>query len=220
MRFLCLHGMGTSAEIFETQTGPLRQAMGPLNQFDFYEGECEVPPADGIQAVFDCDSYRAWYDPSLGADTHRKSLELIREIIEEEGPFDACMGFSQGAALLASLILSHQDSHPYSPPLFHLAVFICGSSALNVSETDGTWSRVSPNDLEQQKRRIKIPTVHIIGSRDAAYKESMNLRDMCEPRNRLEYFHGSGHEVPRNVRVTGEMARVVVKGMERALAAH
>ncbi|KAH7176782.1 serine hydrolase FSH [Dactylonectria macrodidyma] len=220
MRFLCLHGMGTSAEIFETQTGPLRQALGNLNEFDFYEGECDVPPAEGIRAVFDCEDYKAWYDPSLGADTHRKSLELVREIIEEDGPFDACMGFSQGAALLGSLILSHQESHPFSPPLFRLAVFICGSSALKVSETDGTWSRVSPNELERQRKRIKIPTVHIIGSKDAAYQESMNLRDMCEPQNRLQYFHTSGHEVPRNVRITAEMARVVGKGMERALAAH
>ncbi|KAK7402557.1 hypothetical protein QQX98_011695 [Neonectria punicea] len=220
MRFLCLHGMGTSAEIFETQTGPLRRALGELNDFEFYEGECEVPPAEGIKAVFDCDSYKAWYDPDLGADTHRKSLELVMDIIEEDGPFDACMGFSQGAALLASLILSHQNSHPFSPPLFHLAVFICGSSALHVSESDGVWSRLNPRSLEQQKKRIRIPTVHIIGAKDSAYQESVNLRDMCEPRNRLEYLHGSGHEVPRNVRVTAEMARVVGKGMERALAAH
>lgn len=212
--------MGTSAEIFDTQTGPLQQALGQANEFEFYEGECDVPPAEGIQAVFESEAYKAWYDPSLGADTHRKSLELIREVIQQDGPFDACMGFSQGAALLASLMLSHQESNPFSPPLFHLAVFICGSSALKVSETDGVWSRVSPQDLEQQKKRIKIPTVHIIGNKDSAYQESINLRDMCEPRNRLEYFHSSGHEVPRNVKVTAEMAHVVSKGMERALAAH
>ncbi|CAM1501899.1 Fc.00g038830.m01.CDS01 [Cosmosporella sp. VM-42] len=220
MRFLCLHGMGTSAEIFETQTGPLRQALGGFHNFEFYEGECEVPPAEGIKAIFDCETYKAWYDPSLGASTHRKALELVREIIEEEGPFDGCMGFSQGAALLSSLMLSHQTANPFSPPLFHLAIFICGSSALSVSEADGTWSRLSPEDLERQNKRIKIPTVHIYGYKDPAYQESLNLRDMCDPRSRLEYSHTSGHEIPRGVRVTEEMAQVVKKGMERALVAH
>ncbi|KAF7562012.1 hypothetical protein G7046_g2122 [Stylonectria norvegica] len=220
MKFLCLHGMGTSAEIFETQTGPLRQALGGLHDFEFYEGEFEVPPAEGIGAVFDCETYKAWYDPNLGASTHRQSLELVQEIIDEEGPFDGCMGFSQGAALLASLILTHQALKPFSPPLFHLAIFICGSSALSVSEADATWSRVDPSNLQRQNRRIKIPTVHILGRKDPAYEESLNLRDMCDPRVRLEYSHTSGHEIPRSVNVTDEMAKVVKKGMERALVAH
>lgn len=220
MRFLCLHGMGTSAEIFETQTGPLRQALGKNHNFEFYEGEYEVPAAPGIDDVFNCESYKAWYGPSLGASTHREALELLRDIIDEDGPFDGCIGFSQGAALLGSFLLSYQALDRFSPPPFRLAIFICGSSALSVSEMDGSWSRINPQELEGKNRRIKIPTVHIYGRKDPAYQESLNLKNMCEPRNRLEYAHGSGHDIPRGIEVTGDMARIVQKGIERAMCDH
>ncbi|KAI1454903.1 serine hydrolase FSH [Annulohypoxylon moriforme] len=220
MRFICLHGMGTSAEIFETQTGPLRQALGKNHDFEFYEGEHEVPAAPGIDTIFECDIYKAWYDPCLGAPTHRKAIELLSEIIDEEGPFDGCIGFSQGAALLASFLLAHQSLNRFSPPPFRLAIFICGSSALSISEGNGLWSRIDPQDLERGNLRIKIPTVHIYGRKDPAYQESLNLRDMCEPRNRLEYAHSSGHDIPRGIAVTKDMARTVQKGIERAMCGH
>ncbi|GAB1319700.1 hypothetical protein MFIFM68171_09910 [Madurella fahalii] len=219
MRFICLHGMGTSPEIFEAQIGPLQRALGGLHEFEFYEGEHETPAAEGIKGIFDCESYKTWYDPSLGLASHRKAMEMVQDIIEEEGPFDGCIGFSQGAALLASLILSHQAQRPFSPPLFRLAIFICGSSALSVSETSGMWSRLSPSELEKKGQRIKIPTVHIYGNNDPAYQESLNLKDMCEPRFRLEYDHKKGHEVPRAVQITEQMAGVVRKGIEMALMA-
>ncbi|KAI1204354.1 serine hydrolase FSH [Annulohypoxylon truncatum] len=219
MRFICLHGMGTSADIFETQTGPLRQALGNNHDFEFYEGEYEVPPAPGIDTIFDCEVYKAWYDPCLGASTHRKALELLSDIVEEDGPFDGCIGFSQGAALLASFLLAHQALDPFSPPPFRLAIFICGSSALSVSE-DGLWSRIDPQIVECRNKRIKIPTVHIYGCKDPAYQESLNLKDMCEPRNMLEYDHSSGHDIPRGISVTKEMARTVQKGIERAMCGH
>ncbi|KAI2612014.1 serine hydrolase FSH [Hypoxylon fragiforme] len=220
MRFLCLHGMGTSAEIFETQTDPLRRALGKSHDFEFYEGDYEVQAAPGIDEVFNAEVYKAWYDPALGASTHRKALELLWNIIEEDGPFDGCIGFSQGSALLASLLLSHQAHNPFSLPPFRLAIFICGSSALSVSEADGKWSRIDPQELERKNLRIKIPTVHIFGLKDPAYQESLNLKNMCDPRKRLEYAHTSGHDIPRAIGVTRDMARVVQKGIERAMCGH
>ena len=41
-------------------------------------------------------------DCDLGFDT---SLQLIRKTLEEQGPFDGLMGFSQGAAFAAILAL-------------------------------------------------------------------------------------------------------------------
>jgi pimeloyl-ACP methyl ester carboxylesterase len=50
--------------------------------------------------------------------------ELVLEVLNEEGPFDGLIGFSQGAALAASLILQHSDQ---AHPLVDCAVFICGT---------------------------------------------------------------------------------------------
>jgi pimeloyl-ACP methyl ester carboxylesterase len=46
------------------------------------------------------------------------------EVLDEEGPFDGLIGFSQGAALAASLILQHSDR---AHPLVDCAIFICGT---------------------------------------------------------------------------------------------
>jgi predicted esterase len=45
-------------------------------------------------------------------------------VLNEEGPFDGLMGFSQGAALAASLMMQHSDQ---AHPLVDCAIFICGT---------------------------------------------------------------------------------------------
>lgn len=40
-----------------------------------------------------------------------EAYEYIYSIIEEDGPFDGVMGFSQGAALASSLIIRHTRTH-------------------------------------------------------------------------------------------------------------
>lgn len=55
-----------------------------------------------------------------------EAFELVNEIIDEDGPFDGIMGFSQGASLAASLLLQRQLDHPSKPPQFQFAIFICG----------------------------------------------------------------------------------------------
>lgn len=56
------------------------------------------------------------------ADAH----DLILNFIEDEGPFDGVIGFSQGAALASSLILRRAKDIT-AEPLFQIAVFICAS---------------------------------------------------------------------------------------------
>ncbi|KAF2472398.1 uncharacterized protein BDR25DRAFT_14043 [Lindgomyces ingoldianus] len=246
MRYLCLHGMGTNANIFDFQTGPLRHALGTHDEYQFYEGDHDIEPAPGISNLFPHEATKAWYAPSLGSHTHSEAKEFIREIIETEGPFDACIGFSQGAALLASVILDHQEENPFGEGLFKFAVFICGSSGLSVSTTtsgastplrsganspfsqsatsltsdDGEWSKIDPVQLKLDGKRIRIPTAHIYGSKDDAYDESLRLRDMCEESGgrRVEFDHRGGHEIPRDRKTTMEMMRVVQRVIGKVMA--
>lgn len=55
--------------------------------------------------------------------------------MEEEGPFDGVLGFSQGAALAASLILEHQKTE--REDLFRFAVFAGASLPFNRDNADG-----------------------------------------------------------------------------------
>ncbi|RYP91564.1 hypothetical protein DL770_002344 [Monosporascus sp. CRB-9-2] len=52
MRILCLHGMGTSSEIFAVRTAAIRSALSQTFSatFDFVDGALEWPPAPGITA--------------------------------------------------------------------------------------------------------------------------------------------------------------------------
>jgi hypothetical protein len=130
--------------------------------YSFFDGEHDCPAADGVDGIYPA-PYLCFYPvPTTGnvADAHG----LVWDLIEEEGPFDAVMGFSQvclarppsisagycfpdigtdrgdflqGGALAASFILHHQITHPFAPPPFRLAIFICASLPYSVNEKHG-----------------------------------------------------------------------------------
>jgi len=125
MRFLCLHGMGTNADIFESQLGkdphhvqhlleqislisfqyaaPIILGYASTHTFDFVDAQHECPPAPGISGFFP-PPYLAWH--TRYEDEHIEAAHsYLRSIIEEDGPYDGVIGFSQGAALAASFIL-------------------------------------------------------------------------------------------------------------------
>lgn len=48
MRFLCLHGTGTSSRIFEAQVSRITDQLEGHHDFVFLQGEVETDPAPGI----------------------------------------------------------------------------------------------------------------------------------------------------------------------------
>ena len=192
----------------------------------------------GIDSLFD-GPYKAWYAPELGASSHKNAKQLIEEIIETDGPFDGVIGFSQGAAVVATMMLERLEKDPFSPDLFRVAIFICGGCPLRVSLPDedhghgnanpngnsntctpdprGHWQRIDPQTVSP-KQRIRIPTVHIVGNKDDAYEDSLRLRDVCNPTSRFEFDHGGGHEIPRDPRVTESMAKIIRKSIHKSFA--
>jgi hypothetical protein len=135
------------------------------------------------------------------------------------------IGFSQGAAIAATVMLERLQKDPFASEWFHVAIFICGGVPLRALEAgeDGRedseeqWSCIDPVSLPS-KNRIRVQTVHIFGSRDHSYEDSLRLRDFCDPATRLEFDHGGGHEIPRSPRVTQEMAKMIRKAIHKAFA--
>ena len=68
------------------------------------------------------------------------------EYIEENGPYDGVINFSQGGALVSSLLLYHQAETPHLPPPFKVAIFICCGAPLDCVEDVGVY--VSPEARE------------------------------------------------------------------------
>jgi hypothetical protein len=117
--------MGTNAQIYEAQLSPIVAQMDSTHEYYFPEGfiECEAPP--GVPALFQGPFYCFYAKPT--AEQVKAAYEFVLEVIEEEGPFDGIMGFSQGGALAAMILLHHRKTSPHLPDLFRLAVFTCAS---------------------------------------------------------------------------------------------
>ncbi|KAJ5820607.1 Serine hydrolase FSH [Penicillium riverlandense] len=229
MRFLCLHGAGTNAEILEIQTGGLRQQLEKKgHRFIFVNGRQDaqvesgmflVPQSQAIltregpelEGIFDGPFYNHYpRGPTPGAGVF-EAFEHTYRIISEQGPFDAVMGFSQGAALAAALIIHHGKVYPHAPPLFRAAVFLCGGCPFDRSG----MAYITP---QPDTYTIPIPTAHIVGKLDPLYPQSMKLHGLCEPSKAALYDHGSKHMVPFDAKNTDEMARAIEETVARAFS--
>lgn len=62
----------------------------------------------------------------MKSDEVKKAHELLDAAIEDEGPFDGVIGFSQGAALALSYLLQHEIERPHESQPFRFAVFFSG----------------------------------------------------------------------------------------------
>ena len=62
-------------------------------EYEFFDAEHEYPPAEGCGEIFPGPYYCFYPVPT----TKNVALahQYVQEIIDEEGPFDAVMGFSQ-----------------------------------------------------------------------------------------------------------------------------
>ena len=80
--------------------------------------------------------YLCYYDMPLGSKV-RAAQEYIMEVVEDEGPFDGILGFSQGAALAASILLERERSNQQNPDssIFKFAIFICATRPWDINHT-------------------------------------------------------------------------------------
>ncbi|KAG8623061.1 hypothetical protein KVT40_008037 [Elsinoe batatas] len=130
MKFLCLHGMGTNSEIHEAQLAPIIAQLDPSFEFIYVDGLTTCRPASGVSGLFEGPFYCYYDKPTV--ETLESAYTLIKEVIEDEGPFHGIFGFSQGGALAASLLLHHQKAAPHEPDLFNMAVFTCASLPFDI----------------------------------------------------------------------------------------
>ncbi|KAK6525867.1 hypothetical protein TWF281_010911 [Arthrobotrys megalospora] len=214
MRFLCLHGLGTNSKVFETQTAAIRAELGEEHEYEFVDGTLPWPKAKELGDLFsDEDEYLAYYDP-LSAESMLNALFQLENYIEEEGPFDAVMGFSHGGALSSTLLLGRGTERAGWQSPFKLAVFLAGGGPLS-------WDALHKNqtvllDREYNLSRIRIPTAHIWALNDELGPSMSGvLEQLCTPNLRHGYVHNDGHTVPGTR--SPETLRGTLRTIRRAL---
>ncbi|KAL6230300.1 hypothetical protein BDW75DRAFT_234510 [Aspergillus navahoensis] len=123
MRILCLHPWGASAEIFKTQMSLICAMIGESHDYVFLDGPVSCGPAKEIPPNMPGPFYN-WYD-GLSSAQVRDAHDLVKDVAEDEGPFDGVIGFSQGASLALSILYHHEICHLDRPPPFRFAIFFC-----------------------------------------------------------------------------------------------
>ena len=142
-----------------------------------------------------------------------RSHEYLTEIVEEEGPFEGILGFSQGAEVAASLLFYQgQDI------TFKFGVFIGGGQPFDVSAlATGKDSKPVKMRAETHSARIQIPTAHVIGRSDAYREFSKGVVALCNPREAKVYDHKGAHIVPRGQEAMEDLTAALNWVVERAM---
>ncbi|KUJ19542.1 uncharacterized protein LY89DRAFT_642647 [Mollisia scopiformis] len=218
MHFLCLHGIGTSNQVFEVQTAALRYELGDNHSYEFVEGTVPWQLAPEVSSMFNPkDSYHAYFDPE-SAPSAQQALDQLDDYVHTEGPFDGIIAFSQGAALAATYIIrkskqSKPGNHNEMP--IKCVVFL-SSTALYDYELYFEKGQLRVLDADIDSELIQIPTVHIWGEQDNLRKDSERLSRLCA--QATVFVHGGAHEVPglgSNANVTGAV-NAIRRGIREA----
>ncbi|KNZ45316.1 uncharacterized protein VP01_826g6 [Puccinia sorghi] len=149
-----------------------------LNKYDSAAVATHTPETDPALIP------RAWWrvkETTDGASETRRvyegfdeSMRFIRRVIDEQGPFDACFGFSQGAAMAAvvSSILEHPSLHSSfsEAPLaaqkpFKAAILVAGFRV----DLPSVWNKGSDGTCTKLSTR----SLHVIGNTDVIVSEGM-----------------------------------------------
>ena len=160
-------------EVAKASSAPIRAQLDSLCEFVFLDGEVECAAAPGRSSSGAClydttmnmaDKDLCLLGPGISSIFPGPSLcyfpampsqsdllaahSLVASVLEEEGPFEGLLGFSQGAALCANILLqaSIKIRMPKSPPV-QCAFFICGILpwTLGQAPSMGATRAIKPN---------------------------------------------------------------------------
>lgn len=105
----------------QARLAPVVPLLPPDIELDFIDGDVACSPFDEVRSYFP-GPYFCYYK-SLSTGAVQNALSRVLKIMEEDGPYDGVIGFSQGAALAATLILHQQTSLDCA---FKFAIFLSG----------------------------------------------------------------------------------------------
>lgn len=114
-----------------TRPAPLRKVLPSDYELVFLDGFNTCDAAPGVSGLYP-GPCRCWYDTPSSVKV-KKGHRALQQYISDEGPFNGVMGFSQGAALPASVLLHHEIEETAAP-------FISPSSSAHLCPSRIIWS--------------------------------------------------------------------------------
>ncbi|CDM31864.1 Serine hydrolase FSH [Penicillium roqueforti FM164] len=152
MKWLCIHGTGSSATIFQDQLAAVTAHLPPSKHaFHFIDGPFTSKPAAGLDLRYPDGPYYTWWLKATVSDIRAACQDFHKYLTQHNNvPYDGMVCFSRGCLLIASYIWFHQIEKPTEPLPFKAVVFICGGPVLSVLETLGMT--ISDEAREWDKR--------------------------------------------------------------------
>jgi len=135
-----------------THSASFRKLLPPTYAFEFIDGPYPDTAAAGIDLFYPPPYYKLY--SSVAIPSIKAGHAWLLSHIEEHGPYDGVMSFSQGCALTSSFLLYHQAHYPDRPPPFKVAIFICGGVPLTVVEDLGVDVSEEAREWEESSKLI------------------------------------------------------------------
>ncbi|KAK2828253.1 hypothetical protein Q5P01_019287 [Channa striata] len=206
LRVLCVHGYRQNGASFRDKTGALRKLLRKQVELVYVSAPHGVRRAGGggeaaaKEDGSDCgpggdEDPRGWWfsdvqarsfnaqqqcEESLGLD---ESVEVVREAVKAQGPFDGIMGFSQGAAFVAMLCsLQQQQLEPEFN--FRFAILVAG------------FRSACKEHQKFYSAPLQIPSLHVFGLEDRVIPDNMSRELLPSFQDAQVLTHPGGHFVP------------------------
>ncbi|KAI9692403.1 MAG: hypothetical protein M1822_006634 [Bathelium mastoideum] len=162
-------------QIFELQSAALRRALNDGHEYEFVEAPHPCSPPEGFASIMKPTEHSSttWIPDPTDHAAVQQVVNDLDEYVEAEGPFDAVMGFSQGAQMAANYMVYKATRQQHMRPPF------------------------KPMDPEVDGEVIRIPTVHFWDATDPESSVCAPiLSRVCNAKLRQDVFHEGGHEIP------------------------
>ncbi|KFH48573.1 Rhodanese-like domain-containing protein-like protein [Hapsidospora chrysogenum ATCC 11550] len=217
-RILCLHGGGTSANIFKLQCRGIIKRLGSTFRFVFVDGPWRSQPHPAIVPFFgDEGPFYRWMrwdgEHEQDEDAENKVLSTCLRAMDEDrgtGPWVGILGFSQGAKIAASILWAQEKIHGGEGP-FRFGVIMAGRAPIVRLDPEGKVGAVpytadisqmssDVTDWAQDNRgehAISIPTLHVHGTQDPAMDlHQLMSRNYCKDGTATVIEWEGGHRLP------------------------
>lgn len=186
-RILCLHGGGTSADIFQLQCRGIIRRLESTFRLVFTDAPFLSQPHPDIVPYFgDHGPFYRWLrwdgDHEHDDDAENKILNKCQKSMDEDpgtGPWVAVLGFSQGAKIAASILWAQEKVKGGQGP-FKFGVVMAGRAPVVVLDPEKKMPTIPYTaDIGQMstdftdwapdnegEHAISIPTLHVHGTQD------------------------------------------------------
>uniref|UniRef100_A0A7S3Z8J2 Serine hydrolase domain-containing protein n=1 Tax=Lotharella globosa TaxID=91324 RepID=A0A7S3Z8J2_9EUKA len=181
LRVLCLHGWTSSASKFSSYLNPLQRACEDVAELIFVDGchAASITLGNGEET-----KGRAWWnmvrDGKVRYVGAKESFDFLHKTIQETGPYDGILGFSQGSAATGALCASLHDKIKF-------AVMLSGFLPRDESLRDLFPPKYAPLDVR---------SLHVCGEKDEVVRKCQTLEMAEYFKDPKVHIHAGGHIVP------------------------